>query len=260
MNKVFKHRVFNEHTLSILCNAELWFSSPKLFNDPFDGQLNVEILLEKFFLSLDSRIDQKEKDAIFEYVYDNKPIYYGMGILSLNKNNSDIVVWSHYADEHRGICFEFSLDGLRDDFWAQPYNVDADVNYKSNPVDILKQLAFNENGNIDFSMLTASIIQALWESKHENWKYEDEIRFFLQDKKIYEGQNGIVKKFNPNNLTSIYYGIRTPITTKKSIHALLNEDKYSHVKEYQMNRELGEFKMYQDENIDYYVDGDGQDN
>ena len=46
MNKVFKHRVFNEHTLSILCNAELWFSSPKLFNDPFDGQLNVEILLE----------------------------------------------------------------------------------------------------------------------------------------------------------------------------------------------------------------------
>jgi hypothetical protein len=257
MSKVFKHRNFNENTLSVLCNNELWFSSPKLFNDPFDGQLDVEVLLEKFFNSQKSTIAQKDKDAIFEYCRKNNLIYYGMAILSLNQSNSDIIVWSHYADEHRGICFEFTLEGLRKDFWKNPYNVDADVNYELNPIDILNQLSFNDDGNIDGVRLTASIIRALWESKHKNWEYEGEIRFFHQDEKIYEGKNGIAKKFDPNNLTSIYYGIRTPKTTKQCIHALLKDERYTHVKEYQMNRELGEFKLYPDENVDYSVTGDG---
>ncbi len=257
MTKVFKHREFNKNTKNILCNSELWFSSPKYFNDPFDGQIEIDILLDKFFQSQKHEIDQRLKDVIFEYYYNNKNILYGIAILSLNQSNSDIVVWSHYADKHRGLCFEFELEGLRNDFIKPPYDIDADVNYHSNPIDVLNELSFDSNGEINESFLVASICRALWECKHTNWQYENEIRFFLSDKLIFEGKNGLAKEFNPNNLTSIYYGIRTPKTTKQHIHEILKDKKYSHVQEFQMNRVLGEFKFYEDENIDYDQDGDG---
>ncbi len=31
----------------------------------------------------------------------------GAGILSLSKVRDDILMWTHYADRHRGLCFEF---------------------------------------------------------------------------------------------------------------------------------------------------------
>ena len=39
------------------------------------------------------------------------------GILSLCAKNDDILMWSHYASSHRGICLEFKA-GDNDPFFA----------------------------------------------------------------------------------------------------------------------------------------------
>ena len=36
-------------------------------------------------------------------------------ILSLTSNNEEILLWSHYADEHKGICLEYKTLEMYDD-------------------------------------------------------------------------------------------------------------------------------------------------
>ena len=40
-DRLYKYRGFNEYSLSIFINKELFFASPQMFNDPFDCQLNL---------------------------------------------------------------------------------------------------------------------------------------------------------------------------------------------------------------------------
>jgi hypothetical protein len=81
------------------------------------------------------------------------------GILCFSRNWKNPVLWSHYADKHRGICLGFDLD----DFYAQ------EVKYRNNRLD------FDATKNVKYAGISGYALDSL-RTKYSHWQYEEEVR------------------------------------------------------------------------------------
>ena len=89
-----------------------------------------------------------------------------VGVFSLTEYKDDILMWSHYADQHKGICIEFRpVKEEHDNFYYQALNVVYPK--KNNP----PQLNFYEYRNNPEEW----IIKCLT-TKALHWEYEGEWR------------------------------------------------------------------------------------
>ena len=220
---LYKYRSFNQFTDAILLNSELYFSSPLNFNDPFDCQLsfrkfytekemkNVYInLFEKFFIHKDGIRRKLGPNYINffklnEFFYKN--LLKNMGILSFSKIDSNITMWSHYADNHQGLvfCFEPKKDNA---FFGSFIDVDY---VKEESYNFLSFLG-------DYLDSTATLIT----TKYIDWEYEKEVR-------ILNSLNNGNKRFLASSLSCILFGFRaSDINIKKTIQ-LCQLNGFSHV-------------------------------
>lgn len=110
-----------------------------------------------------------------------------IGVCCFSKNNSNLIMWSHYADSHQGFCLEFDSN-------FEPFSKNFEVTYKSEIPDINADLLFNEEVEPEF-------LQKLLSFKSIDWKHEEEIRV------IHKESN---KSYNypTRSLKAIYFGIR----------------------------------------------------
>jgi hypothetical protein len=109
-----------------LLEQSLKFSNPNEFNDPFDcheGSIriehNKELIREVLYTSdLNQRINisrnkrrKLEKDIFKKELYlpiiRDKKNDYKLSCFSAKKD--EVLMWSHYADMHRGICIGFNF-------------------------------------------------------------------------------------------------------------------------------------------------------
>jgi len=106
------------------------------------------------------------------------------GILSLSQTCESILMWSHYAAEHRGICIEFAVP-ISDSLHEVKYSPDV-------PHYTLHDIIVNRN---------ADNLLLLFTTKHEHWSYEKEIRIILD--------RGDILHDVPGPISSIIFGLRT---------------------------------------------------
>ncbi|MBK8112877.1 MAG: DUF2971 domain-containing protein [Saprospiraceae bacterium] len=81
--KLFKYREHNQLTLSSLINNYSWYGNPSSFNDPFDYSLLTNSFLRERFLK-------------------------SHNVFCLSEENDNLLLWSHYADCHKGYCVEYT--------------------------------------------------------------------------------------------------------------------------------------------------------
>jgi len=238
-NKLYKFRDFSENTDKIILNSEFYFASPKRFNDPFDCNLSYrqdytqeEILARYEYLT--SRLSFTKDQFIKKYGLNleeflnkypklNDKLVSQLGILSLSKSSKNITMWSHYANEHKGLAFELHVDEDYDFFHG--YGI---VEYKEK-YDLLS-----------YTNLTNEDYTKLFLTKYTDWEYEEEIRVIDYNK------NGI-RKFNKKALKTIYFGYRADETNIKKIIKLCQLNGFSHVKFKKAKLILGEFALDFDE-------------
>ena len=252
---LYKYRSFNENTLAIFINQELYFAKAESFNDPFDCQFNLFEGVKAFLTDIDQKEyieDEKRMHEIKEqYVRANKEIS-SSGILALSEEGKNILMWSHYANKHKGICIGFDAKGLRDDFKTMIHVADYCVYYEgSQPFKTLKDL--NPESEELFSYPDADANLILIQYKHKDWRYENEVRFLKP--------NPGPSKFTPANMKTVYYGIRTPSSKKKLLYNLIQtNNSFKHLRQYQMVRQEGEFSIMPEQLTDTYLnfDGDGK--
>ncbi len=159
--------------------SSVYFSSPDQFNDPFDCK--VELLLngteEEWKQYLSQRLQERRPglspaDRLTEM---NRIIRSGSynkldpsistraakvaGVYCLSAVNADILMWSHYADAHRGICLGFRA-GARDYFFRRSQEVKYFESYPSTRI-------FDPD---EKRMETALL------AKSAHWSYEKEYR------------------------------------------------------------------------------------
>jgi hypothetical protein len=195
----------------IILHNEMYFTSPAEVNDPFDCVVDLDFEASdadwhKFLIGLSQRKQpnlskiEHEKwadDIVKSGRHKEKEIHslilnglqksvYSVGVLCLTEMNNCILMWSHYANSHTGICLEFTNDG------SEPFIGRAQrVNY----------LPFNKKAHAIYDDSYAQVDRILL-SKGKCWAYEAEWR-------IIDHQSGHgLKYFNPAILTGVILGCK----------------------------------------------------
>ena len=204
---LYKYRSI-DNACDFLCNHSIYFSNYKEFNDPFESackkkfDFTYEQYVETFqrwgkdyydaALKADEiRRGQVDSKALLKQATDiilNTFSYYCM-----TESPDNILMWSHYADSHKGVCFKFDL--LQD---LDMFLITVPVDYNS------EYLEFDTlEGN------PAPIIQR----KSSEWRYEKEHRTI----KVNEHGLAEIKK---EALVEIIFGCRTSKSDKARIRNL----------------------------------------
>lgn len=226
----FKYRpVHDSSTAKIFTNKTLWYAKPSTFNDPFDCafRLNVDrstdqeikTHIEKVYqqkkqecpstdaawakILTDARSGKGELAALFERK--RVSIYEESSVFCFSHIPDSILMFSHYADGHKGICLEFSFSeeeipcgfSLADMFFSNGEIIIEDVEYRPD---------FPELDYIKLSGKTSSdeenYVKSLMLTKSKEWAYEKEVRIFREDVPA-----GAVP-FKPEILKRVIFGLK----------------------------------------------------
>ncbi len=167
--------------------------------------------ISRFFLNIKQKLQKSIKDNLYET---RKEIFSKIGVSCFSKNNTNLLMWSHYADSHRGMCLEF-------DSRLIPFSKSFEVTYKSTIPKIKMDSLLNEVLDLEF-------IKKLLSFKSNDWAHEEELRLFHQ-----ESNKSFV--YPSNSLKAIYFGIRTDQSDIEIICSIIKA-KNPNVKFYQMKK------------------------
>lgn len=130
-----------------------------------------------------------------------------IGILCFSDDWKSPVLWSHYADGHKGICLGFELSpqlGLR--------GVQR-VNYKDDKLRAID--------NISAEKLTTELQELLLITKFSHWSYERELRAFVELSKMQREQGRYFHPFGQDiRLTEVVLGHLCPVSLLQPIREL----------------------------------------
>lgn len=128
-----------------------------------------------------------------------------MGMLCFSRSWSDPVLWSHYADKHKGVSLGFDV---REDL------IDA-VSYEP------ELLRANLSDDDDTPTIPEDVEDRLFVTKFRHWQYEDEVRRFVE---LSAAQRHGTLYFWPFDeemrLREVVLGARCPIDELEPIRAL----------------------------------------
>jgi hypothetical protein len=223
----------NKYFDSIISDNSMMFSSPKAFNDPFDCQLqpvtfpspaDVTTFLNNVLPGAPaSVIANLARNAIsnplaFAQILENAIKFDDKGVLCLSQEPDNILLWSHYSDNHYGVCLKFDI--LQDlDFFSIPLHCIYDTNY---PI-------YNHMTN------SGKIVDMMIKTKFKPWDYEKEIRIFKQANGLYH--------FNKQALTEIIFGCNTPQVEIDRIKNLASANGYGHLTFKQTEKQTGTYGL-----------------
>lgn len=221
---IFKYRDFNKSSLELLINREIWFAKPDTLNDPFECQMIFKEILNSMWLK--HNVDDSFKQKIEQQTEETLSI---SGICSFSKTRQNQLMWSHYADEHKGFCIGFNKDRLKSE---SPEIKELTVNYQSEyPYDDILRIINNciQNLDGDFSnVIIQSIVRKIIQTKYTYWHYEREVRLTSYKYGAFA--------FSPKSVNSIAFGLRTCERDKNTLKKLISGPDWCHVKWYQAHK------------------------
>ena len=232
MNKppiLYKYRPFNTNTISCLLNKEIFFSDPDRFNDPFDSEYSLNLpsnilnramdYANKLVLNEMEKRSPKEatwiRVALLDIIRQNDEDYLkyylvkilanlrlfnkiNIGIYSMSSINNNILMWSHYARNHTGICIGFDSN-------IHPFSNAQNVSYTN------QYYQFNSKTFKNKKYVLEPFLR-----KSSHWRYEKEYRI------ISEEGGGLIQ-FNPKAIKRIYFGCRSSNHTIKMVQLLVSK-------------------------------------
>jgi hypothetical protein len=217
---LYKYQPFNAQTLTNLKRASIWFSAPVNVNDPYDCAswvVQADEVSEADFPRLLAYVRGRDPalaagltpEKLREAFISAARRAYGerrtiqreqRGIACFSATYTDIMMWSHYADGHRGFCLEFDTS-------QPPFSKALQVTYVDtppllNPVDVLVEDPSDDKNN--------ALLRALVLTKARCWSYEQEWRLMhAEPSKLYG--------YGSRPLTGIYFGAEMPHAYKEIV-------------------------------------------
>ena len=207
--RLYKYQPFNVQTLTNLKRAAIWFSAPINVNDPYDCAawvVQTDEVSDADFPRLEAYVRGRDpalaarltpaqlREAFLSSarkVYDEQRTFQReqRGIACFSATVTDITMWSHYAEGHRGFALEFDTSVL-------PFSKALPVTYADappvlNPVDVLVDDPSDDESN--------EILRAFVLTKARCWSYEQEWRLMHKEPSKRFG-------YGDGPLTGIYFG------------------------------------------------------
>ena len=209
---IFKFRDWkNSFHKRLLLNNELFSSDFESLNDPFDGSIYVKhklspVLKEdvKNLLGLEDNlpiplndiIGNASKSVVSEMNQDLKSSLKQTGVISFTSDKKNILLWSHYANSHKGFAVGFDtkkLSKVISELKLESFV--KSINYSDTYPKI--EFEFNLFKNPDNMLKFKAIIQSLT-TKSKQWSYEEEVRIltFAKNRIKINFPNDCIKEIN----------------------------------------------------------------
>ena len=133
----------------IITDREIWFASPRWFNDPFDSSIHMRYdessreQIRRHYKVYFKNYGTDEEKTNFEQMADKEANHLinmsddeyeifmstlqrkydaSTGIFTTSSKQDDILMWSHYSDSHKGFCVELdrkNLIGCTENYYQQ---------------------------------------------------------------------------------------------------------------------------------------------
>jgi hypothetical protein len=245
---LYKYRVWEDkYHKRIITHNELFLPSADMFNDPFDAslpfqysedELTDENIIKKLLIVGRQLWPFKPENEIQNHAYErfklikqNPNAYWDniheqfkenlinrYGILSLTSNRDNLLMWSHYADSHRGFVVGFNKFELYNTINGMLGKVNYDDKFPIAPM-------FDEN---------PSHLAMLIMTKSKHWEYEDEFRITKSDanKKAFTMKNSVIKeiifgsRINPDSKAEIIKNVKSRAHQIKLFDSIINKKEF----------------------------------
>jgi hypothetical protein len=241
--KLYKYQAFTHYTVDGLRESKLWFGAPSGFNDPYDcaqptirsmltdedlrvcfelvaskapnpQKLGAELVLNGQYTD---EFRRQARTALQGALEDRIRIQrHERGVTCFAESNTDLLMWAHYADGHKGLCLEF-------DTQAELFRKAIQVVYRPD---------FPQLGAVEIYD-SGPLVQAMIGTKSECWSYEREWRVpHIEANKKYGYGYGV--------LTGIHLGAAMPAANVTIIRRLFWN---TPTKVYRMRRSQTSFSL-----------------
>ena len=237
---LFKYCPIDKHSISSLVKGFLWLAQPRSFNDPFDtlsvfkpsfsdadiaAHLNECARSKGELENFTAGNVHDEREKMIEVLSKMEEAIRTCGVASLSATPFEVLMWSHYADNHRGICIEYERTANNDLGGSACRRVEY-----SNRRPITKDLSFFQ----DPEGFTNRILY----TKAPCWKYELEWRLVFFSK---EPGKLVRERSTDARVRSITFGIRASRSDIQTVRALLKEK--PDIQLYQMRTDGNSFDL-----------------
>lgn len=207
----------NPYSIENLKQSEIRFSKPANLNDPFDCAIPVvftyknndvvEFVTQYYFEDLRKQGKSEEIPARKrQYLPNGKPSpeliestkkisqeksrqamieNENCGVACFTQKMNNLLMWSHYADGHKGFCLEFD---------TTLFLIQAQPKYK----EVIYSNSYPKLSLLDIKRAPDRLYEPL-RTKSKDWTYEEEWRLIMK-----EGNLSV--KYDPKALTAVYFG------------------------------------------------------
>jgi hypothetical protein len=197
---LYKYRSWNnQYHKRLLSNNEIYFSSARAFNDPFDCRIPIchDLMTDQqIWQQCLGEAQQRRPGASGEELASaarkiqarsgfrdphaikraqeawQDMVFTWFGVFSLSEDRGNILMWSHYADCHKGFCVGFDRHDLKTE--ADRLK-DCGISIHAHPVIYAEEypaIPPDDSGN-------HNDIKEMLLTKSKQWEYEQEWRVLL---------------------------------------------------------------------------------
>ena len=171
-------------------------------NDPFEWRVGITGIVPE---------GESVANAIIESLIDFN--HQMMGILCFSDTFKEPVVWSHYADKHRGVAFEVSFVFNPKEVHQMRYTSERPV------IDANVYIKLQYDKAALHNYLTP-LIMGLMRQKSPGWEYEQEYRVFFELSTLNIAGGLYFKRIQDNFLKRVILGWECPLEEQYIVKAL----------------------------------------
>lgn len=241
---LYKYRKFDSRTLSMLINNEIYFANPEDLNDPYDCQISITASIQEAISIAQKRypealtLDKINLLAdLTRYAPKMEVDIKSTGIYSLSRTSANVLMWTHYAAEHTGLCIGIRLPNHLLNYNHEARIVGANSCFYSNNnpfVGYLNEMVTN-NEMMSWNDFWYRVFSIGIVAKHKSWKYEKEVR-------VVRKEPGVAK-IKPSNIVEVIFGVNMQLDDQRTITKLLTNQEWSHVKYSKMTKYADSFNL-----------------
>ena len=205
---VYKYSGITEYAFDSLRKSVFWCTDHDKLNDPFDCQFKyADSMFEKIGVPKNDR-------SSFEKLVKK---LWGWGLCCFTTENSNHLMWSHYADGHKGFCLEFDTRKCK----------------------LLSEKLFPVTYSDEFPIIKEfdEIIPNGVLRKTKKWEYEKEWRLIIG------GSGNCHLPYNRRALSSIYFGLNTSAKDLRKVMSICRRSHHRKIKYYRTVKEEDTYSL-----------------
>lgn len=244
---LYKYYRGTERDIESIKANKMWYSAPCKYNDVFDCEITVDDnALFKCALQLApdgtkirtgspawKQIRQTLAKEIKSFCSTFESMRNGMGVVCLSESDESLLMWAHYANNHRGMCAEYDLMEINNQLHFTP----VPIIYSNDRVcfDTLNP-ATAENDSV------ALFIRSIT-SKSQEWSYEGEWRIIRDeaacgDRWNPEKKGALLDMITPSSIT---LGCAAEDTLERSVRDYCYENR---ITLYKMRKDKNQYRLH----------------